>query len=243
MKLSPITSDELDEAGKYYHDGFALLNIGGKSKDEVVHSLNELLFLDKIKGNFSWEQRENSFHLRPDVFSYDNCFLDLLFDNKLYNLLELYTCKRLTLSHIQVVKTAPGRSYQDWHRDTHQNGINHWAGNTPPAHKIIFYPMVDHPEPRLKFIRSSHRCYANNQAFDNNLINSIENEILFSNNDQVMLFDTSMLHGVIPDVHPRGSIRLIYNFITENQYLRKYASKEHHKVLHDLYEKRLKDLK
>lgn len=243
MKLSPITSDGLDEAGKYYHDGFVLLEVKGKSKDVAVSALNELLTSNKLKQNFSWEQRENSFHLRPDVFSYDDCFLDFIFDNNLPEQLALHSCRNLTLSHIQIVKTAPGRSYQDWHRDTHQNGINHWAGNTPPAHKIIFYPLLDTAEPRLKFIRSSHRCYANNQEFDNNLINSIESEILFSNNDQVLMFDTSMLHGVIPDVNPRGSIRLIYNFITENQYLKKYAHKDHHRILHDLYEKRLKDSK
>jgi hypothetical protein len=147
----------------------------------------------------------------------------------------------LTLSHIQIVKTDPGRSYQDWHRDTYQPGNSPWIGNTPPAHKIIFYPTnTSGPEPRLKFVRASHRCAANNPAFDDNLIRTFENEVLDSDNNRILMFDTSMLHGVIPDVSETGSIRIIYNFITELQYREVYSSKSHHKVLHDMYEERMR---
>lgn len=240
MKLSQVDSSILEEAEKYYNDGLVLLDVSNHSK--LINLLNSFLLSKELKENYYWDSSLNSHSLRPDVFSYDDCFLDFIFDNNLQEKLEKYSCRRLTLSHIQVVKTDPGRSYQDWHRDTYQYGENSWVGNIPPANKIIFYPVLEEPEPRLKFIRSSHRCSMNNAAFDNQLIFNFENEILYSSNERILMFDTSILHAVIPDVNPAGSIRIIYNFITEEQFLKKYSQKNHHKVLHDLYEERMRSL-
>lgn len=238
-RLSNIDSSTLDNPSKYYADGFVLLDVKHHSK--LISILNNFLTSSEIKENYYWDTSMNSHSLRPDVFSYDDCFLNFLFDNDLPQKLEEHSCKRLTLSHIQVVKTDPGRSYQDWHRDTYQFGTNSWVGNTPPANKIIFYPTLKDPEPRLKIIKSSHRCAMNDPSIEAQLINGFENEILCSNNDQILMFDTSLLHAVIPDANPIGSIRLIYNFITEHQYMKKYSSKDHHKNLHDLYEQRMKE--
>jgi hypothetical protein len=241
MKLSNLSSHTMDDASKYYHDGFVLLPISHNQKIIEI-MINDLLMKNTLKTDFFWETTLNSSHLRPNVFGYDDCFLNFLFDNDLPQKLEKFSCKRLTLSHIQIVKTAPGRSYQDWHRDSHQVSNLEWSGNTPPAHKIIYYPHLNNPEPRLKFIRSSHRCYAHNEQFDANLINSLENEVLMSDNNQVLMFETNMLHGVIPDINPNGSIRLIYNFITKDQYLKRYAIKDHHRILNEMYEKRMSKL-
>lgn len=237
-RLSNVDSSKLDNPSKYYNDGFALLSV--KNNSRVISVLNELLVAEKPKENYYWDHSMNSHSLRPDVFSYDNCFLDFLFDNDLPQKLEEYSCRRLTLSHIQIVKTDPGRSYQDWHRDTYQFGENPWVGNTPPANKIIFYPVLKDSEPRLKIIKSSHRCAMNDSSIDAQIINNFENYVLHSDNNQILMFDTSLLHAVVPDVNPIGSIRLIYNFITEHQYTTKYSSKNHHKILHDIYEERLK---
>lgn len=239
-RLSNINSNELDNPSKYYNDGFALLDV--KNNEKLVSLLNELLITKNLKQNYFWESSMNSYSLRPDVFSYDECFLNFLFDNDLPKKLEEYSCRKLTLTHIQAVKTEPGRSYQDWHRDTYQFGNNQWVGNTPPVNKIIFYPTLKEQEPRLKLIRSSHRCAMNDASIDAQIINNFENEILYSDNSKVLMFDTSLLHAVIPDINPMGSIRLIYNFATEHQYIKKYSSKDHHKVLHDIYEKKMKEI-
>lgn len=239
MRLSGIDSNKLSDPARYFNDGFVLLEI--KNSNRLVNLLNEFLTTSSLKENYFWETNLNSHHLRPDAFSYDESILDFIFDNEIQKKLEKHTCKRLTLTHIQIVKTSPGRSYQDWHRDSYQYGNDDWKGNVPPVHKIIFYPVYEKPEPRLKFIRSSNRCCLNNQSFDNNIISNFENEILYSDNNKVLMFDTSILHGVIPDVNPIGSIRIIYNFASEEQYLEKYESKDHHKRLHDLYEKKLKE--
>lgn len=228
--------EKLDEAGSYYSDGLVLLPVIKQSK--LIEVLNTLMD-EPPRENYFWEKSMNSYALRPQAYDYGDCILDFLFDNELPEKIKKYTERDLILSHIQITKTDPGRSYQDWHRDTYQYSSNSWIGNTPPAHKIIFYPEFKQPEPRLKFVRGSHRFMLNNSSFDESVIKSFDNEIVMSCNNQVLLFETSLLHAVIPDSYDYGSIRIIYNFITETQYVRSYSSKDHHKKLHDLYLERL----
>lgn len=238
MKITNYDTSKLDDAGKYYNDGLVLLDV--QCQDKLVSTLNELLAGGSLRENYQWEKSMNSYALRPQAYDYDPSVIDFLFDNNLPKKLEKHTGRNLVLSHIQITKTDPGRSYQDWHRDTYQHGPASWVGNTPPAHKIIFYPVNKVPEPRLKFVRGSHRFMLNQAEFDASVIKSFETEILESDNNRILMFDTSLLHGVIPDSSPEGSIRIIYNFISEDQYRGKYAIKDHHRNLHDLYLERLK---
>lgn len=237
MKVTNYDTSSLSEAGKYYNDGLVLLSV--EKQEKLVEVLNELLLKKETDEGYHWEKSLNSYALRPQAYDYHNSVLDFLFDNKLPLLLERYSERKLVLSHIQITKTEPGRSYQDWHRDSYQHDTKPWVGNTPPAQKIIFYPVNKKPEPRLKFIRGSHRYMLNRMDFDAHVIANFETETLFSDNNKVLLFDTSILHGVIPDTTVEGSIRVIYNFVTEEQYALKYAGKDHHRNLHDLYLKRL----
>ena len=237
MRVTVCDTSKLDSAGRYYNDGFLLSKI--EHQDRLVCVLNELLLSKELKDGYYWERTGSASALRPHVYDYDTSILDFLFDNNLHIKIQDLSQRKLILSHIQITKTYPGPSYQDWHRDTYQHEPNPWVGNTPPAHKIIFYPKNNTVEPRLKFIRGSNRCTLNNLDFDLQLIKNFETEFVMTSNDEVLIFDTSMLHGVIPDQLPEGSIRLIYNFISEQQYIEKYSLKTQHKNLYDLYTKRL----
>lgn len=237
MKLTNYDTKNSLPYERYYVDGAVQLKINNNEK--LLNTL-EQLFLGNVKNLYQFDTVLNSHSLRPKVYDYDSSILDFIFDNDLPQQLNLHSKKRLTMNHIQIVKTDPGRSYQDWHRDSYQHYPGNWVGVSPPGHKIIFYPRFNNvSEPRLRYIKGSHRCALNTAHGDNMLISQFEHDVIHSTNDSVLMFETSILHAVIPDVNPLGSIRIIYNFVDEDQYQRIYSSKEHHKILHDIYESRL----
>ncbi len=166
MKLVEFDRSSLTDSERYYIEGLAFVPV---DSSKILPILKDL-WQGKIKDGFSWEQSLNSYTLRPTVYDYDEAFIDFVTDGKMPYLLDEITCRNLTLAHIQVVKTDPGRSYQDWHRDTYQFGDNPVVGAMPPAHKIIFYPEFEAHEPRLKYILGSHRTMVNDPKFDEMLI-------------------------------------------------------------------------
>ncbi len=246
MKLVDFDQTTLDPEEVFYANGFELYplltrkSLGSLCTDATcaddVAALLQRLWQDDLDPKFSWEQKgPTSFHLRPAAFEIDDHIINFLLDNRIQERLKHVTGKDLHLCHAQIVKTIPGPSYQDWHRDAYQFGSDPFVGAFPPTVKVNFYPQFENPEPRLKFIRGSHRCMANDARFDAMLIQKYENEILESSNDKALIFETSMLHGVIPDANPKGSIRLMYSFVTEHEYHKRFERKEHHRRLHDLY--------
>jgi hypothetical protein len=242
MRLVEFDQTSLEEEEKFYANGFSFVkpfdlpNLKITPKSDMVNVLRDL-WEGKIKDGFSWEQKgQNSFHLRPAVHEYHEIFIDFLFKLGIPAEISRLTGRKLHLYHAQVVKSIPGPSYQDWHRDSYQWGSNPIVGAFPAVLKVNFYPQFENSEPRLKFIRGSHRCQANDPRFDALLINKYENEIIHSSNEQVLMFDSALLHGVVPDVNPKGSIRLMYSFGMEHEYLKRFANKKHHKELHEFYE-------
>lgn len=232
MKLVEFDRSGLTDQERYYIEGLKMVPV---KSERILPILKDLLD-GKIKDGFSWEQSMNSFTLRPTVFDYDEAFVDFVVDGTLPYLITDLSCRNLTLSHIQVIKTDPGRSYQDWHRDSYQFGTNQPVGSMPSTHKLIFYPQFEGPEPRLKYVLGSHRTMVNDPKFDEMLIRKYDIETLGTSNDQALLFDTALLHGVIPDVNPRGSIRVIYSFVEYQQYDRRFKGKENHDRLKQLFE-------
>lgn len=233
MRLVEFDRSKLTPTELYYIDGLALV----KSKeDHPIVQVLEGLWKGKARDPFTWEQSMNSFSLRPNVYEYDPCFMDFLFDNNIPAALDTLTGRNLVLAHVQVVKTEPGRSYQDWHRDTYQFAENDPVGAMPPAHKVLFYPRFENPEPRLKFILGSNRAMINDPKFDEMLVRKFETDVIESGNGHAVIFESSLLHGVIPDVNPAGSIRVMYSFVEYHQFEKRFAGKPHHEALKKMYE-------
>jgi hypothetical protein len=203
--------------------------------------LNELLLQPVPRAPFSWEVQGLSETLRPNVFDYDSVFLDVLFEQQVPMLLSDITNRELLLGHIQVVRTKPGPSYIDWHRDTHFYEGETVAGNIPPVHKVIFYPQTNGlpPEPRLKLLRGSNRTMFTNRERDFKLIEELPVDVAHSAPNQCVLFETTTFHAVVPDAAPQGSIRAIYTFMSRDQFSENYGLKALHADLLRRYEERL----
>ena len=243
MRLVDFDQSKLLPQERFHANGLELIEIGGMGRsvtDQMVETLKNLLDgreKNNLPRGFSWEQKmPNVFHLRPSVKDYSSVFLQFLWYNRIDQALENFTGRKMHLCHAQVVVQTPGPPHQDWHRDSYQYGPDPFVGAFPAAVKVNFYPSIGKSEPRLRYIRGSHRCQANDARFDTMLIGKYENEILESSNDRVLMFDSSMLHAVVPDEDPKGSIRVMYSFAMEHEYQKRFANKDHHRRLHDEYE-------
>lgn len=174
--------------------------------------------------------------LRPDVNSYDECFIDLLIENDIPEKINFLTQRELGLAHIQVRVSSPGESYMPWHKDTY-SFVEKDAGLFPAPIKLIYYlPDDKKTETKLQIIEGSHRCQMSNlplkyqispgfNIFDRDVVVKNLQCVNFNNEDyNFILFDTSCLHNVVKT--DSTSTRVIYTFCTEFQFNNSFGSIE-----------------
>jgi hypothetical protein len=202
----------------YFIDGFLTKEF---KAGKVLNRLNEVireLRSSEPKPPFRWEEKYiHSVDLRPEVFTYDDVFLDILFENDIPNLLKNVTGIDLHLAHLQLRHAFKGDSYMDWHRDTHfYNGEIH--GNIPPVHKIIFYPSeTKAPIMRLKVSPGSHLRYLKNKFLDTFQARLSKANFIMSSDSRFVLFNTFILHAAAAEKTSEGAYRLIYSFAPDYQ--------------------------
>ncbi len=173
--------------------------------------------------------------LRPNVYTYDPAFVNILFENNIPQLLKTATSQSLILSHVQLRIAYPTpNGYMEWHRDTHYySSDDQVVGNVPPVQKIIYYPNINVKEDTLEILPGSSIEYAKNKKDDLARIKSRQKAIVrFSNsNSSFLLFNTFALHSTLPTKNPKGALRLIYSFACKSQ-LNNYKAQS---ALHQLY--------
>jgi hypothetical protein len=206
------------EAQTYYFDGYVK---GTFRTGPALARLNQTvakLQAGELKLAFAWENKYRSTQdLRPNVYEYDTSFVDVLFESSVPSLLKRITGLDLFLAHIQLRRVFPGKSYMDWHRDTYAYGGT-IVGNLPPVHKLIFYPATGlAPQPRLRVSPGSHRRMLEDRMRDVAQVAERPQETMSSSDDEYVLFETSLLHAVVPETEPAGSIRVIYQFCYDFQ--------------------------
>jgi hypothetical protein len=84
-------------------------------------------------------------------------------------------------------------------------------------HKIIFYPAHGAPSPQLLVAPGSHRQVFTDRKRDLQQISETSPREIGSADDRLLLFDTSLLHSVVPETNPQGSLRVIYAFCHDAQ--------------------------
>ncbi len=191
----------------------------------------------KIKPGFELVGKyKNSQDLRPEVYTYDPAFIDILISNGIPKLLKDIVGRELFLAHVQLRISFPGESYMAWHRDTHFYG-GKITGNVPPAHKIIFYPTVNGvSEEKIRVLPGSHRKVFKNRILDYLQVFLSKRKTISSSDSKFMLFNTELFHHVVPEKQAKGSFRLIYSFVEADQ-LHNYAGGE---KLIEMYKEKMK---
>jgi hypothetical protein len=219
----------------YVVDSFAKnmkLNSLQESMNEVIHG--------NIKPGFSMKEKyRNSLDLRPNVFSYDESFIDILIDNDIHEFVNSVTGINLELAHIQLRIAQPSSTrsmgYTGWHRDTHFYKGSDVTGNIPSAYKLIYYPSLDQKiTPQLKVLSRSHQLIFKRKIIDVLYSRIAKATTISSSNDDFIFFNTIMYHKAIKPILEQGSLRLIYTFVRKEQ-LEKYDQK-----LNLMYKKKLR---
>ena len=207
-------------ADLYYENGSIVSKFKGPNLKKVNDILYKLFIGNDIKKGFSFQSKyKNSSDLRPNVIDYDDCFIKLLFESEVHNLIFDCIGADYLLSHIQIRKLEAGNTYLDWHRDSYNYGKK--VGDFPPAHKIIYHPLFEGMSNNSKLVvsRSSQLKMYNSKVSDlfHNLINIDKNkrDFYFPSNSEFLLFNGSAFHKVCSDHKP--SICLIYSFLRKNQ--------------------------
>jgi|OM-RGC.v1.010685633 hypothetical protein len=236
---------EITEYQKYYLDGFYE---GKFAKTDIFATLKAKLqdiCDEKLDAGFSLDQKYiGTKDLRPNAFEYSDTFINILVENNIHSLIENLVGKRLTLAHLQVRTSSAEQSYMPWHRDSYATG-DEYVGPIPPAHKLIFYLNTGASRPKLELAVGSHICRFKNQNtfilpgcsnFDREVLNVLEKKSYYSSDDTFLIFNTGMLHSVIPDLPDEKSVRIIYSFIEKGQFNEIFAHKNSHLMLNNLYE-------
>jgi hypothetical protein len=202
---------------RYYMDGFLDCAFApGPVHARLVERLRELHGSGPRAG-FRWEEKyPHTRDLRPGAGEYDASVIDVLGESDVPGLLRRATGLQLWLAHVQIRVVLPGNSYMDWHRDTHYYG-GKLTGSIPPMHKIIFYPAFGAPAPQLRIAAGSHRRVMPDQPRDLQQVSEAAPRTVSSADERFLLFETSLLHSVVPERRPEGSLRVIYAFGQESQ--------------------------
>jgi len=190
-------------------------------QDELLEDiLSEILEL-KVKDDYFLKSKYNkTYDLRPNVISYDPCFLNVLKKNDIKSTIRKATLRDLTLSHIQVRIVEDENSYMSWHRDTYYNQKGDLIGHAPAGVKIIYYPIFDESEKdhgRLAYLEGSNRLVFPDNTYDRQIFGLLKQRIVKPSKGKAILFDASGLHAVIPENKDKKSIRLIYSFLEKEQ--------------------------
>lgn len=89
-------------------------------------------------------------------------------------------------------------------------------------HKLIFYPQLgENQAPTLLVCPGSHRRMVNSKIRDITQVRVYGQDVVNTSDKDYLLFDTSLLHAVVPQQDAKGSLRLMYSFYHEWQ-LEKY---------------------
>lgn len=209
------------ESQTLFFDGFLK---GEFQRTELYESymqlLKELYYKKSLIENFEWyEKYPNTYDLFPNTFSYDDLFLDILFEQKIPQLLRKCIGENLYLGDMTLRRSYPGKdSYMGWHRDTYKYGNAAQVGRTPPLTKIIFYPNFEEKsEVQIKVVKGSHRRIFKNKIVDR--LQTLGKQItsVNSSNDSFLLFDSSILHSAMNPSLNDGCFRVIYNFCYKDQ--------------------------
>jgi hypothetical protein len=174
---------------------------------------------EPVRADYSWVQKyRHTKDLRPQAYDYSDLFITLLAANNIHEQLQEITGRELWLSHIQVRRVAANRrSYMDWHRDTHFYD-GKLVGNLPPVHKIIYYPALgDTPQPALNVSLGSHRRVYAARTEDQAQVGCYPVATVMSNDNEALLFETSLLHSVVPHRGRHDALRVMYSFCEEWQ--------------------------
>mgnify|MGYP001158785729 CR=1 FL=1 len=218
-----MDQNKVDLFNKLHFNGFILYPID-KTNKLVDYCINEIKNVseEKIKEGFFLNRdaavgkQGLSADLKPSVFEYDKNLVNFYTEIGVVDFLEEFQNFRPEISALQLRGAYDGSSYLGWHRDTHYySNSKEPSGNVPPIFKSIFYPNLhgNSPRPTLHASNGSHLRYFNTKYVDLMIPRTplFKRTKVYESNDYVLVFNTSILHAVLPVSGP-PIFRMIASF-------------------------------
>ena len=198
----------------FYAKGYEVFKFDSCNLNSVIQTMTN----SPLKEGFQFSSKySKTADLRPNVIDYDPIFMEVLKKNQIKKLIRSATLRDLTLFHVQLRLTNSQESYMDWHRDTYFDHSRR-IGMAPPGVKIIYYPQMGHKNSkRLLIAEGTHRKMKDVVAEDLKQLDASKIASIEANDNEATLFDTSILHSVVPDEIGTFSFRLIYSFVAPEQ--------------------------
>ena len=206
----------------FWDNGFVNLDIlENKEKKNIFNTLDSInnnsedyktIIKDKYKSL-------KIIDIREDDNFYDD-FIDFLKADQLIEKLNFITCKKLIPIAIKIRINGNQKKknlFFNRHRDTYKSN-NIIYGNIPPLVNLHIYPESPdfEAEKQLRVWPGSHKRFYNN-FIDKININFAKSLDIKTDNNKMLLFDTSLVHAIYPTKNPLGSIRCMFNFLDEHQ--------------------------
>jgi hypothetical protein len=207
----------------FWKNGFLKINIEGPEKNNLLDRLQEI-YKKRDMFNFIKKEKYNNseqLDLRESDEFYDFAVL-FLKEFKILKKINFITCKNLQLSNLTIrINCNAKKNDGFWgeHRDTAYVKNKTIKGNVPPLTHLIYYPNLNNfpkVEKQLRLWKMSHRRMYSGILEKLSKI-FCKKEDIFTNNDQMLLFDGSIIHAVGYTSNPRGNLRLIFSFLDQHQ--------------------------
>jgi hypothetical protein len=206
----------------FWDDGFVNLDIlENKEKKNIFNTLNSINNNSKNYKTIIKDKYKSLkiIDIREDNNFYDD-FIDFLKADQLIEKLNFITCKKLIPIAIKIRINGNQKKknlFFNRHRDTYKSN-NIIYGNIPPLVNLHIYPECTDfkAEKQLRVWPGSHKRFYNN-FIDKININFAKSLDIKTDNNKMLLFDTSLVHAIYPTKNPLGSIRCMFNFLDEHQ--------------------------
>lgn len=142
-----------------------------------------------------------------------NLIMDFLIENDFAGTIKKVAGLDYRLGDFTFRKTYAKKSYMSWHRDTYVNTSGEIIGRIPPLIKLIYYPQTSlTPQKCLHFVPGSHRKFFKAPFVDRFQYLLARKKVVESSNQNVIMFDSSILHSAASSSQANGDFRLIFNF-------------------------------
>ncbi len=230
-----------EQAIEFYNKGYIVLPFKKTPTLERFQSLLRELRDGKLrKDGYGWEvnksYREQCKDFRPDIYTYDPVLLELFKDQHLHEIIgEITGLRDHCMAFIKLRWNLPGKAYTFWHRDT-----NYYKGKikgaTPSLIGLNYYPSLgDESEHVLSMWPGSHHASPKYQFIDWFKVKFWPAEKVFTSDDHYVLFDTAVVHDLMPPKSPNGCLRIITQYVREFQ-LDMHGWRED---LHEMYKEKV----
>lgn len=207
---------------EFYEEGLIKEVFNDNESFRRFYSTLKSIYDGKVKPGFEMAQSKKfsgASNLEPNTIDYDPVFLDILKDNKIFELLKEITGRDLVLGNVKVRMNYPtGKAYTGWHRDT-VIYPKLKKGSVPPLINLNYYPCFENePENCLLVWSKSHRKQWDSFWLDKLQVTLTRPKIkLKTSNNEFTIFDTVHLHDVAPTSYKKGAMRVIYSFCEKFQ--------------------------